>query len=72
MQIASGMDSSLAVESGSGRLFSFGDGSLGQLGRPADQAGRRQAEDWVVRDAEGAPLQVDKAMLCTLRASTCT
>ena len=53
MQIATGMDFSLAVEIGSGRLFSFGDDSLGQLGRPATQAGSQRAEDWIVRDAEG-------------------
>jgi alpha-tubulin suppressor-like RCC1 family protein len=63
MQIASGLDFSLAVESGSGRLFSFGDNSLGQLGRPAATASSQCAEDWLVRDAEGVPLLVDKAQL---------
>jgi len=63
VQIASGLDFSLAVESGSGRLFSFGDNSLGQLGRPAATANRRCAEDWLVRDVEGVPLLVDTVTL---------
>lgn len=42
-----------------GRLFSFGDNSLAQLGRCVpDQAAERSAEDWLVKDADGAPLLV--------------
>ena len=41
-----------------GRLFSFGDNSLAQLGRAPGQAAERSAEDWLVKDASGAPLLV--------------
>ena len=37
-------------------MLTFGDNSLGQLGRREQQHGACSAEDWVVRKATGKPL----------------
>ncbi len=70
VQVACGADHTLAVTSDN-QLLSFGDNSLQQLGRKADEvrgADSRQAdgenpESWVVRTAEGMALPVAKVCI---------
>lgn len=58
-KVACGLDHTL-VACADGRLISFGDNSLQQLGRPVGSyaAGDQAADEWVVCDGAGAPLQV--------------
>ena len=58
MQVACGFDFSLALAF-DGSLFSFGDSSLGQLGRASSNSGSTDPEDWLVRDSEGRPCCIE-------------
>ncbi|KAK9915182.1 hypothetical protein WJX75_005773 [Coccomyxa subellipsoidea] len=53
-QVCCSLDSSLVLAK-DGTLHTFGDNSLGQLGRPS--LPEHGPEDWVVRDAAGTPLR---------------
>lgn len=58
MQVCCSLDSSLVVAE-DGRLFTFGDNSLAQLGRAHDEAAaERSADDWLVKKPDGTPLHV--------------
>ena len=59
VQVSCSLDSSLvltAADQGS-RVLTFGDNSLGQLGRRKQQHSACSAEDWVVCEATGKPLR---------------
>ena len=59
VQVSCSLDSSLvltAADQGS-HVLSFGENSLGQLGRMEEQHVACSAEDWVVREATGKPLR---------------
>lgn len=40
-----------------GTIFSFGDNSLGQLGRPGSQQAAPGPDGWIMRGADGQPLK---------------
>ena len=59
VQVSCSLDSSLvltAADQGS-HVLTFGNNSLGQLGRRKEQHFACSAEDWVVREATGKPLR---------------
>ena len=57
LQVCCSLDSSLVLAK-DGTLYTFGDNSLGQLGRPSYP--EHAPEDWVVRDKAGAPLRFER------------
>lgn len=55
MQVQCSLDSSLVLAE-DGTLYTFGDNTLCQLGRPS--LPEQGPEDWIVRGPDGAPLRV--------------
>ena len=60
--MACGFDFSLALAC-DGRLFSFGDNSLGQLARGLEASSSEDSEEWIVKDPDGRPFLIDEVLL---------
>lgn len=57
LQVCCSLDSSMVLAE-DGTLYTFGDNSLGQLGRPSRP--EHGPEDWIVRGDAGAPLKFER------------
>ena len=75
-QVCCSLDSSLILAK-DGTLHTFGDNSLGQLGRPS--LPEHGPEDWLMRDAAGTPLRfkhvaagLGHCLAVTLDGKVCT
>lgn len=65
--MACGLDHTLVVAQ-DGRLYSFGDNSLGQLGRSGTmgvQTGSADPQDWIVKDEDGEVVRFAKVRCFT-------